>query len=89
MRNYEDVIDRLKSMECPAGSVENKVLDILISYKVANPNNIVVKRDEKLDNNDIEGYRAEIIGVNPMRLALLCRSGQDDYVAKVVDVSKF
>jgi hypothetical protein len=88
MEDYQRVLDRLSIMECPAGKVENKVIDIFVAYQVADENNIRVKRDEKLDRKDLEGYRAEIYGANPIKFALLCKSGQDDYVSKIVDVYK-
>lgn len=90
MENYSNVIDRLKIMECPAGKVEDKILNILLDYNVANRNDIEIKRvKEDIDNskNGQEFYLARINGNKPINLELTCISGEDDYVAKVVEVN--
>lgn len=88
MSNIENVIERLKIMECPTGYVENKVIDIFVEYDIANKNNILVRRDESFDNQSVEGYRIDVSSDIPLSIGILCKSGEDDYVAKVVDVFK-
>jgi hypothetical protein len=84
MKNIEDAVNRIKTLECPTGDVEKRVAGILENYKVANMNQVSVIRDRRYDRNEAEGYSARLPGGSET-LVVIAQSGIDDYVAKVVD----
>lgn len=87
MTRIEDAVQRLKILECPAGDLEKRMTDILEDYTLVNRQEISVKRDEQFDTDDgAEAYRAQINRPGGDSLVVLAKSGDDDYVAKVVDV---
>jgi hypothetical protein len=49
---------------------------------VANPNQVNIKRDNKLNSGEAQAYRVEIADEGET-FVVLARSGYDDYVAKV------
>lgn len=87
MENLERAIDRIKILECPTGDLENRVTDILEDYRVADKNKISINRTEQLDVNGAEAYSAKISNNSPQSITILAKSGMDDYVATVIDVS--
>lgn len=84
MTKINEAIDRIKALECPTGDIENRVAGILEDYGVAKRNNVNVVREDKLDREGAQGYRAEI--TNEGSIVVLAEAGSDDYVAKVVNV---
>ncbi|MEG6584758.1 hypothetical protein [Dendrosporobacter sp. 1207_IL3150] len=85
MPNIEDALDRIRALECPTTAIKRRVAGILLYYEVANKSDINVIREHSLDKNGARGYTAKISGDNSLDIVVLARSGQDDYVAKVVD----
>lgn len=86
MANLEDAMARIRTLECPTGDLEHRVTGILENYEIANGNEIIIDREEGLDRTGIEAYRTNIQGSNGESIVILAKSGEDDYVAKVVDV---
>lgn len=82
----EDVIKRIKELECPTGDLESRLLGILEDYGVATANEIMIDRNRKLDVNGAEAYNARIANNNDQTITILAKSGSDDYVVKVIDV---
>ena len=87
MENLDRAIDRIKILECPTGELENRVVDIFEDYRVADKNEITINRARQLDANGAEAYSAKILSNSPQSITILAKSGMDDYVAKVIDVS--
>jgi hypothetical protein len=87
MENLERAIDRIKILECPTGELENRVSDILEDYRVSDKNKITINRARQLDANGAEAYSAKISSNSTQSITILAKSGLDDYVAKVIDVS--
>lgn len=85
MGSLERAIERIKILECPTGDLENRVAGILDDYEVASRDAITITREEQLDENDAETYRAVISGNKEHCITVLAKSGLDDYVATVVD----
>lgn len=85
MEKLKDAIERIKILQCPTGDVENRVAGILEDYGVANRKEITINRNEELDNINAEAYSVQI-GENKESMVVLARTGEDDYVAEVVDV---
>lgn len=85
MINLEEAIDRIKILECPTGELEDRVVNIFEEYNIANKNEININRDEQLDKDGAQGYRAKIANDTDQSVTILATSGLDDYVAKVVD----
>lgn len=85
MDNLEEAIERIKILECPTGEVENRVLNILADYNVANREVINISRQENDDGDGLEEYSAVIPGSNQQSIRVLAKSGLDDYVATVID----
>lgn len=85
MNKIDEAINRIKDLECPTGNLENRVEEILEDYRVANKEEISVKRNKNLDKNDSQAYLVKISGQN-QPIVVLAKSGYDDYVAKVTDV---
>lgn len=84
MEKIDKAIDRIRELECATGNLEDRVEEILEDYRVANKNQISVKRDKHLDKDESQAYRVEIAGQN-QPIIVLAKSGYDDYVAKVTD----
>jgi len=85
MSKIEDAIERIKILECPTGEVEHRVAGILEDYKIANRNEVAVKREESLDRDGSQGFIAKVPDVTGKSIVILAKSGMDDYVAKVTD----
>lgn len=86
MKPIDSALDRIKSLECPTGHVEIRVADILEDYKVAHRNDISIYKDEYHDKENMEAYNVKIKNNPDHDISIYVKSGQDDYVAKVVDV---
>ncbi|WP_027624936.1 hypothetical protein [Clostridium lundense] len=85
MGRIDKAINRIKILECPTGDLENRVAGILEDYGVANRKKVNVNRDSYFDRDEAQAYRVEIPGEN-QSIVVLAKSGEEDYVAKVVDV---
>lgn len=86
MTKIDEAIDRIKSLECATGHVEERVAGILEDFGVASMDDIVVQRDSGLDENGAKAFRARILNSPDESVVVLAKSGLDDYVAKVVDL---
>lgn len=86
MSKLEEAIERIKKLECPTGDLGLRVAGILQDYKVANSNEVELKRDERFDKDGAEGFSTEIPNNQGESMIVLAISGSEDYVAKVVDV---
>jgi hypothetical protein len=84
MYNLEEAIEKIKTLECPAGDLENSVALILEDYKVASPNEIKMSLNKQEDKDGIQAYKAEIASSGE-RIIVLAETGFDGYVTKVVD----
>lgn len=84
MEKLKGAIERIKILQCPTGEVENRVVGILQDYGVANKDEITMTRDEELDRVGAEAYCAKIT-TGGETIVVLAKSGEDDYVAEVVD----
>ncbi|SEO62878.1 hypothetical protein [Propionispora vibrioides] len=86
MEPIDDILGRLKRMECPAGEVADRVRTMLAEYEAVAETEIAVFRERSLDRDGTQGYVARFPrNQNGLGLAVLTESGMDDYVAKVVD----
>jgi hypothetical protein len=88
MNKIDEAINRIRILECPTGDVENSVALILEDHGVANRSKINIDRDNSLDRDEAQAYRVKIAGEG-QSILVLAKSGYDDYVAKVVDVSLY
>ncbi len=84
MSRINEAISRIRHLECPTGDLENRVAEVLLDLGVANPNQVNIKRDNKLSSGEAQAYRVEIADEGDT-FVVLARSGYDDYVAKVTD----
>ncbi|CCQ97179.1 conserved hypothetical protein [[Clostridium] ultunense Esp] len=82
----EKAINKIKILECPTGELEERIINILEKYKIANRNEVTVNRDESLDEDGFKAYRIEFLGNKIPSIVLLTKSGLDDYVVKVFRV---
>ena len=48
MPNLEKAVERIKTLQCPTGELENRIIGILEDYKVATRNEIVIDRDHEV-----------------------------------------
>ncbi|ADK14843.1 MULTISPECIES: hypothetical protein [Clostridium] len=85
MKKIDEAIDRIRTLECPTGDLENRVTEILEDYGVADRSKINVNRDEYFDKDEAQAYRVQILN-QEHPIMVLAKSGYDDYVAKVTDV---
>lgn len=87
MLRLDEALERLKTMECPTGGVEERILETLVEFNIAKRNDISIThdQDDEFINNNIEAYRAKFRGNKAQTVVVLCRSGIDDYVSKVLD----
>lgn len=84
MEKIDEAIDRLRTLECATGSLEDRVTEILEDCGVAHENQIKVSRDEYLDKDEAQAYKVEIASeIQP--IIVLAKSGYDDYVARVTE----
>lgn len=86
MSEYQSVMERIQSIECPTGELDKKIINILSEYNVAARDEIQVIRDRDSDRNGAEAYRVEF-GKEGQAIIVLARSGADDYVARVTDIA--
>jgi hypothetical protein len=84
MSRINEAINRIRNLECPTGDLENRVTEILLDHGVAEPNQVSVKRDNKLSTDEAQAYRVKIADEGESFIEL-AKSGYDDYVAKVTD----
>lgn len=85
MKKIDEALDRIRTLECPTGELENRVAEIIEDYGVANKDKVKIKRDNGFDKDEAQAYRVEIPGEGHS-IEVLAKSGFDDYVAKVVEV---
>lgn len=86
MEPIDDILGKLKRMECPAGEVADKVRAMLAEYEAVPETEIAVFRERSLDQDGAQGYIARFPrNHNGLGMAVLTESGLDDYVARVVD----
>jgi hypothetical protein len=81
----DEVLDRIKNIECPTGHVEEWVSNAFKDYGFREDENLTVNRDKSLDKNGLYAYRAHVDSMGNQSLILFAKSGMDDYVAKVVE----
>lgn len=87
MKKIDEAIDRIRTLECATGSLQDRVIEILEDCGVAHENQIKIDRDEYLDKDDAQAYKVEIASeIQP--IIVLAKSGYDDYVAKVTEAYK-
>ena len=84
MSKINEAISRIRNLECPTGDLENRVTEILLDHGVANYNQVNIKRDSKLSNDEAQAYRVKIADEGES-FVVLAKSGYDDYVVKVTD----
>ncbi|NLY76501.1 MAG: hypothetical protein GX080_00245 [Tissierellia bacterium] len=89
MTNLDKAIDRIKVLECPTGELEERIVNIFEDYRVANRNEVIVKRDEGSDKDDLEAYRIEFTKGKEGPILVFAKAGMDDYVVKVFKVKPF
>lgn len=85
MDKMGEALTRLRRLECPTGEIEKSVALILEDYGVANIDDVKVNRYNGMNSDDTQAYKVDIPGAE-QSLLLLTRSGNDDYVEKVLDV---
>ncbi|WPC44531.1 hypothetical protein [Clostridium sp. JS66] len=84
MKKINEAIDRIKTLECATGNLENRIVGILEDYGVADRNKIDINRNSNFDTDEAQGYKVKIEG-EPGSIVVVAKSGYDDYVAEVVD----
>lgn len=85
MWKIEKAIEKIRTVECPTGELENRIADILNDFNVAGRSDIQINRNESFDRDGAEAYVAGFRDNMNISLVVLSKSGLDDYVAKVVD----
>ncbi|WP_234117418.1 hypothetical protein [Clostridium hydrogenum] len=60
MEKTDEAIDRIRTLECATGSLEDRITEILEDCRVAHENQIKIDRDEYLDKEDAQAYKVEI-----------------------------
>ena len=85
MSKINEAINRIRSLECPTGELENRVTEILEEYGVAGRTQINIDRAKILDSDEAQAYKVKIEDEG-QSLIVMAQSGYDDYVARVVDV---
>lgn len=84
MKKIDEAIDRIKTLECATGNLENRIVGILEDYGVADRSKIDINRDSNFDTDEAQGYKVKIEG-EPGSIVVVAKSGYDDYVAEVVN----
>lgn len=85
MKKFDEAIDRIRTLECPTGELENRIAEILQEYGAADKNKVKIIRDKSFDRDDAQAYSIEITDKS-QQFEVFAKSGFDDYVAKVVEV---
>ncbi|AKN30552.1 hypothetical protein Ccar_06820 [Clostridium carboxidivorans P7] len=84
MKKIDEAIDRIKTLECATGNLENRIVGILEEYGVADRSKIDINRNSNFDTDEAQGYKVKIEG-EPGSIVVVAKSGYDDYVAEVID----
>ena len=84
MDQMSEALNRIRSLECPTGELENRVADILNDYGIAQRSRIKITKLETTDRDDGETYQVDM---PEQSFVMQAKSGLDDYVVKVVNVN--
>lgn len=88
MSDYAAALEKIQELECPTGSLERNIVEILTDYNIAEEADIQVERQEDADRDGAQAYRVDFDTDGEGRaIIVLARSGADDYVARVTGVT--
>lgn len=85
MQQIEDVVEKIKKIDCQADRIEVEIKNAFNGYTFDGADKVIVKRDEKRDNGDLKAYDAYIDKSGAPNITVLVNEGLDHYVSTVKD----
>jgi predicted Zn-dependent protease len=85
--SYESALEKIQKLECPTGDLEERIMEILTDYHVAQEDEIEIARRKEYDRGGAQAYQIQFDQYEGNAIIVLARSGADDYVARVTDVT--
>jgi predicted Zn-dependent protease len=87
MTEYDSALAKIQKLECPTGDLEERIMEILTDYHVAEEDEIQIVREQEYDRGGAQAYKINFDQYDGHAIIVLARSGADDYVARVTDVA--
>jgi hypothetical protein len=85
MKNIEDVLEDIKSIDCQADQLQDKIKSAYEGYQYEEQSDVVIKRDESLDEMGFQAYSTHVGSRKAPKVIAVVKEGQDHYVSTVVD----
>ena len=86
MRRIEDVMEVIKEIDCQEEQFLPKVVKAFEGYDYQGESEVIVNREEKLDRDELKGYRAYVNKEGAPRVVVMVDVGLDHYVKTVEEV---
>lgn len=86
MRRIEDVMEVIQEIDCREEEFLPKVVKAFEGYSFKGESEVIVNREEKLDDGGLKGYRAYINKEGAPRIVVMVDEGLDHYVKTVEEV---
>jgi hypothetical protein len=86
MRSIEDVMEVIKEIDCPEEQFLPKVIKAFDGYNYQGEAEVIINREEKLDREELKGYRAYVNKKGSPHVVVMVDVGLDHYVKTVEEV---
>lgn len=84
MGNLDEVVEKIRVLECPTGQLGVRLEEILEDYHLGDMDSVRIEEDEDINLDGTKGYSIEIPEEGET-IRVFSTAGLDDYVEKVVD----
>lgn len=85
MKSIEEVLEEIKSIDCQADQLQDKIKFAYEGYQYEGNTNVTIKRDESLDEMGFQAYSTYVGTRKAPKVIAVVREGADHYVSTVVD----
>ena len=81
----EDALEKIKSLECSAGELRNRIAGIFEECGIADSNEVTVEKYDGISINGSVAFHASIPGTKNKAVTVLAGPGMDGSLTKVND----
>lgn len=85
MTKIDDIATVIKEIDCPEDKLKEKIIKSFKGYEYNGTSEVMVDRDESLDKDELQGYRAYVNKEGAPTIVAMVRQGIDHYVTTVED----